>query len=90
MRCGYAHLKQMYQSQMKSRRQTAVESIQEFEVEDMARFAYKTALENIMEWLTVQTLVDRIRDQNLARPRTLMTTLATVPEFKAIKKSSRE
>lgn len=80
---------------MKSRRQTAVESIQEFAVEDVARVVYKTALENIMKWLTVQTLVNIIRNQKicvlrLVRLRTLMTTLATVPEFEATKEASRE
>lgn len=78
MRYGHAHLEQMYQSQMKNRRQKTLASLQEFEV-DVVCFA----------WLLYS--VDDVRDDEtrralrLARPMTLTDAPFTATKFEAAK-----
>ncbi|KAJ8936966.1 hypothetical protein NQ318_015629 [Aromia moschata] len=90
IRYRHKYLRQVYQSQIKSRQQRSNESLQEYEA-DIERLAPKEFLEQI----GIQTFIDGLLDTEmqqalrLGRHTTISDALIAALEFKAAKEASR-
>ncbi|UYV63390.1 hypothetical protein LAZ67_2003939, partial [Cordylochernes scorpioides] len=69
LRCGEQHLRQVYQAQLKLRRQKVGESLQGFEadVKRLCHLAYPGAPIDFLDQLAAQTFIDGIRDVEVQR-----------------------
>ncbi|UYV76783.1 hypothetical protein LAZ67_14002011 [Cordylochernes scorpioides] len=69
LRYGEQHLRQVYQAQLKLRRQNVGESLQWFEadVKRLCHLAYPGAAINFLDQLAAQTFIDGIRDVEVQR-----------------------
>ncbi|KAJ8957183.1 hypothetical protein NQ318_007745 [Aromia moschata] len=94
---GHKYLRQVYQSQIKSRQQRINESLQEYEadVERLVHLAYPQAPKEFLEQIGIQTFIDGLVDTEmqqalrLGRHTTISDALIAALEFKAAKEASR-
>ncbi|KAJ8961579.1 hypothetical protein NQ318_014831 [Aromia moschata] len=97
MRYGHKYLRQVYQSQIKSRQQRSNESLQEYEadIERLVHLAYPQAPKEFLEQIGIQTFIDVLvdtemqQDLRLERHTTISDALVAALEFKAAKEASR-
>lgn len=97
MRYGEAHLQQVYQAQLKSRRQRTDESLQQLEadVARMVNLAYPSAPIEFREQIAISCFVDAVRDWEtsqalrLARHKNLPEALAHALVFEAATQTAR-
>ncbi|KAJ8943519.1 hypothetical protein NQ318_023029, partial [Aromia moschata] len=97
IRYGHKYLRQVYQSQIKSRQQRSNESLQEYEadIERLVHLAYPQAPKEFLEQIGIQTFIDGLVDtemQQALRPgrhTTISDALVAALEFKAAKEASR-
>ncbi|KAJ8955239.1 hypothetical protein NQ318_000265 [Aromia moschata] len=97
IRYGHKYLRQIYQSQIKSRQQRSNESFQEYEadVERLVHLAYPQAPKEFLEQIGIQTFIDGLVDTEmqqalrLGRHTTVSNALVAALEFKAAKEASR-
>ncbi|KAJ8939774.1 hypothetical protein NQ318_023349 [Aromia moschata] len=97
IRYGHKYLRQVYQSQIKSRQQRSNESLQEYEadVERLVHLAYPQAPKEFLEQIGIQTFIDGLVDTEmqqalrLGRHTTISDALIAALEFKAAKEASR-
>ncbi|KAJ8957234.1 hypothetical protein NQ318_007798 [Aromia moschata] len=97
MRDGHKYLRQVYQSQIKSRQQRSNESLQEYEadIERLVHLAYPQALKEFLEQIGIQTFIDGLVDiemqqaLRIGRHTTISDALIAALEFKAAKEASR-
>ncbi|KAJ8936888.1 hypothetical protein NQ318_010915 [Aromia moschata] len=94
---GHKYLRQVYQSQIKSRQQRSNESLQEYEadIERLIHLAYPQAPKEFLEQIGIQTFIDGLVDTEmqqalrLGRHITISDALIAALEFKAAKEASR-
>ncbi|KAJ8935597.1 hypothetical protein NQ318_000637 [Aromia moschata] len=94
---GHKYLRQVYQSQIKSRQQRSNESLQEYEadIERLIHLAYPQAPKEFLEQIGIQTFIDGLVDTEmqqalrLGRHTTISDALIAALEFKAAKEASR-
>ncbi|KAJ8952419.1 hypothetical protein NQ318_014511, partial [Aromia moschata] len=94
---GHKYLRQVYQSQIKSRQQRTNESLQEYEadIERLIHLAYLQAPKEFLEQIGIQTFIDGLLDTEmqqalrLGRHTTISDVLVAALEFKAAKEASR-
>ncbi|KAJ8952779.1 hypothetical protein NQ318_008096, partial [Aromia moschata] len=97
IRYGHKYLRQVYQSQIKSRQQRSNESLQEYEadIERLVHLAYPQAPKEFLEQIGIQTFIDGLVDTEmqqalrLGRHATISDALIAALEFKAAKEASR-
>ncbi|KAJ8962742.1 hypothetical protein NQ318_001140, partial [Aromia moschata] len=97
IRYGHKYLRQVYQSQIKSRQQRSNESLQEYEadIERLIHLAYPRAPKEFLEQIGIQTFIDGLVDTEmqqalrLGRHATISDALIAALEFKAAKEASR-
>ncbi|KAJ8946359.1 hypothetical protein NQ318_010124 [Aromia moschata] len=97
IRYGHKYLRQVYQSQIKSRQQRTNESLQEYEadIERLIHLAYPQAPKEFLEQISIQTFIDGLVDTEmqqalrLGRHTTICDALIAALEFKAAKEASR-
>ncbi|KAJ8952837.1 hypothetical protein NQ318_008158 [Aromia moschata] len=97
IRYGHKYLRQVYQSQIKSRQQRSNESLQEYEadIERLIHLAYPQAPKEFLEQIGIQTFIDGLLDTEmqqalrLGRHTTISDALIAALEFKAAKEASR-
>ncbi|KAJ8935361.1 hypothetical protein NQ318_021627 [Aromia moschata] len=97
IRYGHKYLRQVYQSQIKSRQQRSNESLQEYEadIERLVHLAYPQAPKEFLEQISIQTFIDGLLDTKmqqalrLGRHTTISDALVAALEFKAAKEASR-
>ncbi|KAJ8935725.1 hypothetical protein NQ318_010575 [Aromia moschata] len=97
IRYGHKYLRQVYQSQIKSRQQRTNESLQEYEadIERLIHLAYPQAPKEFLEQIGIQTFIDGLVDTEmqqalrLGRHATISDALIAALEFKAAKEASR-
>ncbi|KAJ8954406.1 hypothetical protein NQ318_011080 [Aromia moschata] len=97
IRYGHKYLRQVYQSQIKSRQQRTNESLQEYEadIERLVHLAYPQAPKEFLEQIGIQTFIDGLLDTEmqqalrLGRHTTICDALIAALEFKAAKEASR-
>ncbi|KAJ8945548.1 hypothetical protein NQ318_020394 [Aromia moschata] len=97
IRYGHKYLRQVYQSQIKSRQQRSNESLQEYEadIERLIHLAYPQAPKEFLEQIGIQTFIDGLVDTEmqqalrLGRHTTISDALIAALEFKAAKEASR-
>ncbi|KAJ8945976.1 hypothetical protein NQ318_017092 [Aromia moschata] len=97
IRYGHKYLRQVYQSQIKSRQQRSNESLQEYEadIERLIHLAYPQAPKEFLEQIGIQTFIDGLVDTEmqqalrLGRHTTICDALIAALEFKAAKEASR-
>ncbi|KAJ8943097.1 hypothetical protein NQ318_009171 [Aromia moschata] len=97
IRYGHKYLRQVYQSQIKSRQQRSNESLQEYEadVERLVHLAYPQTPKEFFEQIGIQTFIDGLVDiemqqaLRLGRHNTISDALVAALEFKAAKEASR-
>ncbi|KAJ8948858.1 hypothetical protein NQ318_013511, partial [Aromia moschata] len=97
IRYGHKYLRQVYQSQIKSRQQRSNESLQEYEadIERLIHLAYPQAPKEFIEQIGIQTFIDGLVDTEmqqalrLGRHTTISDALVAALEFKAAKEASR-
>ncbi|KAJ8951976.1 hypothetical protein NQ318_010720, partial [Aromia moschata] len=97
IRYGHKYLRQVYQSQIKSRQQRSNESFQEYEadIERLIHLAYPQAPKEFLEQIGIQTFIDGLVDTEmqqalrLGRHTTISDALIAALEFKAAKEASR-
>ncbi|KAJ8956833.1 hypothetical protein NQ318_014247 [Aromia moschata] len=97
IRYGHKYLRQVYQSQIKSRQQRTNESLQEYEadIERLIHLAYPQAPKEFLEQIGIQTFIDGLLDTEmqqalrLGRHTTISDVLVAALEFKAAKEASR-
>ncbi|KAJ8962270.1 hypothetical protein NQ318_018249 [Aromia moschata] len=97
IRYGHKYLRQVYQSQIKSRQQRSNESLQEYEadIERLIHLAYPQAPKEFLEQIGIQTFIDGLVDiemqqaLRLGRHTTISDALVAALEFKAAKEASR-
>ncbi|KAJ8952765.1 hypothetical protein NQ318_008081 [Aromia moschata] len=97
IRYGHKYLRQVYQSQIKSRQQRTNESLQEYEadIERLIHLAYPQAPKEFLEQIGIQTFIDGLLDTEmqqallLGRHATISDALIAALEFKAAKEASR-
>ena len=97
MRYGRGHLKQVYRSQLKARRQRSNESLTEFEfdVSRLSRLAWPDVDQDTLEQLTVDAFLDGLQDREvkvqvtLSRPTKIVEALARALDMEAVKTSCR-
>ncbi|KAJ8946169.1 hypothetical protein NQ318_004422 [Aromia moschata] len=97
IRYGHKYLRQVYQSQIKSRQQRSNESLQEYEadIERLIHLAYPQAPKEFLEQIGIQTFIDGLLDSEmqqalrLGRHATISDALIAALEFKAAKEASR-
>ncbi|KAJ8954293.1 hypothetical protein NQ318_005876 [Aromia moschata] len=97
IRYGHKYLRQVYQSQIKSRQQRSNESLQEYEadIERLVHLAYPQAPKEFLEQIGIQTFIDGLVDTEmqqalrLGRHTTICDALIAALEFKAAKEASR-
>ncbi|KAJ8938052.1 hypothetical protein NQ318_013960 [Aromia moschata] len=97
IRYGHKYLRQVYQSQIKSRQQRSNESLQEYEadIERLIHLAYPQAPKEFLEQIGIQTFIDGLVDTEmqqalrLGRHTTISDSLIAALEFKAAKEASR-
>ncbi|KAJ8947745.1 hypothetical protein NQ318_018007 [Aromia moschata] len=97
IRYGHKYLRQVYQSQIKSRQQRSNESLQEYEadIERLVHLAYPQAPKEFLEQIGIQTFIDGLVDTEmqqalrLGRHTTISDALVAALEFKAAKEASR-
>ncbi|KAJ8956618.1 hypothetical protein NQ318_013971 [Aromia moschata] len=97
VRYGHKYLRQVYQSQIKSRQQRSNESLQEYEadIERLIHLAYPQAPKEFLEQIGIQTFIDGLVDTEmqqalrLGRHATISDALIAALEFKAAKEASR-
>ncbi|KAJ8940293.1 hypothetical protein NQ318_000115 [Aromia moschata] len=97
IRYGHKYLRQVYQSQIKSRQQRTNESLQEYEadIECLIHLAYPQAPKEFLEQIGIQTFIDGLLDTEmqqalrLGRHTTISDVLVAALEFKAAKEASR-
>ncbi|KAJ8962236.1 hypothetical protein NQ318_018208 [Aromia moschata] len=97
IRYGHKYLRQVYQSQIKSRQQRSNESLQEYEadIERLIHLAYPQALKEFLEQTGIQTFIDGLVDTEmqqalrLGRHTTISDAFIAALEFKAAKEASR-
>ncbi|KAJ8936846.1 hypothetical protein NQ318_000583 [Aromia moschata] len=97
IRYGHKYLRQVYQSQIKSRQQRSNESLQEYEadIERLIHLAYPQAPKEFLEQIGIQTFIDGLVDTEmqqalgLGRHATISDALIAALEFKAAKEASR-
>ncbi|KAJ8952788.1 hypothetical protein NQ318_008105 [Aromia moschata] len=97
IRYGHKYLRQVYQSQIKSRQQRSNESLQEYEadIERLIHLAYPQAPKEFLEQIGIQTFIDGLLDTEmqqalrLGRHATISDALIAALEFKAAKEASR-
>ncbi|KAJ8936421.1 hypothetical protein NQ318_014859 [Aromia moschata] len=97
IRYGHKYLRQVYQSQIKSRQQRTNESLQEYEadIERLVHLAYPQAPKEFFEQIGIQTFIDGLLDTEmqqalrLGRHTTICDALIAALEFKAAKEASR-
>ncbi|KAJ8942120.1 hypothetical protein NQ318_000715 [Aromia moschata] len=97
IRYGHKYLRQVYQSQIKSRQQRSNESLQEYEadIERLIHLAYPQAPKEFLEQIGIQTFIDGLVDTEmqqalrLGRHTTISDALVAALEFKAAKEASR-
>ncbi|KAJ8936232.1 hypothetical protein NQ318_010647 [Aromia moschata] len=97
IRYGHKHLRQVYQSQIKSRQQRSNESLQEYEadIERLIHLAYPQAPKEFLEQIGIQTFIDGLVDTEMQQALRLgrhghdQDALIAVLEFKAAKEASR-
>ncbi|KAJ8943248.1 hypothetical protein NQ318_009939 [Aromia moschata] len=97
IRYGHKYLRQVYQSQIKSRQQRSNESLQEYEadIERLIHLAYPQAPKEFLEQIGIQTFIDGLLDSEmqqalrLGRHTTISDALIAALEFKAAKEASR-
>ncbi|KAJ8958720.1 hypothetical protein NQ318_016448 [Aromia moschata] len=97
IRYGHKYLRQVYQSQIKSRQQRTNESLQEYEadIERLIHLAYPQAPKEFLEQIVIQTFIDGLVDTEmqqalrLGRHTTISDALIAALEFKAAKEASR-
>ncbi|KAJ8937184.1 hypothetical protein NQ318_017033 [Aromia moschata] len=93
IRYGHKYLRQVYQSQIKSRQQRSNESFQEYEtdIERLVHLAYPQAPKEFLEQNGIQTSTDGVLDTEmqqalrLGRHATISNVLVAALEFKAAK-----
>ncbi|KAJ8933863.1 hypothetical protein NQ318_019388 [Aromia moschata] len=96
IRYGHKYLRQVYQSQIKSRQQRTNESLQEYEadIERLIHLAYPQAPKEFLDQIGIQTFIDGLLDTEmqqalrLGRHTTISDVLVAVLEFKAAKEAS--
>lgn len=96
-RYGSTHLRQVHHIELKNRTQKAGESLQEFEmvIARLARKAYPSLPDGVLEELAREAFVDGLRDVEtkqalrLSKSRTLVDSLAQALEFEAVKRASK-
>ncbi|KAJ8932525.1 hypothetical protein NQ318_012846 [Aromia moschata] len=96
IRYGHKYLRQVYQSQIKSRQQRSNESLQEYEadIERLIHLAYPQAPKEFLEQIGIQTFIDGLVDTEmqqalrLGRHTTISDVLVAALEFKAAKEAS--
>ncbi|KAJ8948524.1 hypothetical protein NQ318_000064, partial [Aromia moschata] len=97
IRYGHKYLRQVYQSQIKSRQQRTNESLQEYEadIERLIHLAYPQAPKEFLEQIGIQTFIDGLVDTEmqqalrLGRHTTICDALIAALEIKAAKEASR-
>ncbi|KAJ8936913.1 hypothetical protein NQ318_010940 [Aromia moschata] len=97
IRYGHKYLRQVYQSQIKSRQQRTNESLQEYEadIERLVHLAYPQAPKEFLEQIGIQTFIDGLLDTEmqqalrLGRHTMICDALIAALEFKAAKEASR-
>ncbi|KAJ8954556.1 hypothetical protein NQ318_000790, partial [Aromia moschata] len=97
IRYGHKYLRQVYQSQIKSRQQRSNESLQEYEtdIERLIHLAYPQAPKEFLEQIGIQTFIDGLVDTEmqqalrLGRHTTISDARIAALEFKAAKEASR-
>ncbi|KAJ8937677.1 hypothetical protein NQ318_002347 [Aromia moschata] len=97
IRYGHKYLRQVYQSQIKSRQQRTNESLQEYEadIERLIHLAYPQAPKEFLEQIGIQTFIVGLLDTEmqqalrLGRHTTISDVLVAALEFKAAKEASR-
>ncbi|KAJ8933461.1 hypothetical protein NQ318_011284 [Aromia moschata] len=95
IRYGYKYLRQVYQSQIKSRQQKTNQSLQEYEadIERLVHLAYPQAPKEFLEQIGIQTFIDGLLDTEmqqalrLGRHTTISDALIAALEFKAVKEA---
>ncbi|KAJ8942552.1 hypothetical protein NQ318_021954 [Aromia moschata] len=93
IRYGHKYIRQVYQSQIKSRQQRSNESLQEYEadIERLIHLAYPQAPKEFLEQIGIQTFIDGLVDTEmqqalrLGRHTTISDALIAALEFKAAK-----
>ncbi|KAJ8947968.1 hypothetical protein NQ318_021066 [Aromia moschata] len=96
IRYGHKYLRQVYQSQIKSKQQRSNESLQEYEadIERLVHLAYPRAPKQFIEQIGIQTFIDGLVDTEmqqalrLGRHTTISDALIAALEFKAAKEAS--
>ncbi|XP_050308050.1 trichohyalin-like [Anthonomus grandis grandis] len=97
MRYGEAHLQQVYQAQLKSRRQQPEEGLQQFEA-DVARLvnlAYPSAPTEFREQISINCFIDGVRDPDtnhalrMAHHKSISEALAHGLEYEAAFQATR-
>ncbi|KAJ8948861.1 hypothetical protein NQ318_013514 [Aromia moschata] len=94
---GHKYLRQVYQSQIKSRQQKSNESLQEYEadIERLIHLANPQAPKEFLEQIGIQTFIDGLVDfemqqaLRLGRHTTISDALVAALEFKDAKEASR-
>ncbi|KAJ8952818.1 hypothetical protein NQ318_008139 [Aromia moschata] len=97
IRYGHKYLRQVYQSQIKSRQQKSNESFQEYEadIDRLVHLAYPHAPKEFLEQIGIQTFINGLldtemqQDLRLGRHTTISDALIAAMEFKAAKEASR-
>ncbi|KAJ8949855.1 hypothetical protein NQ318_010489 [Aromia moschata] len=91
IRYGHKYIRQVYQSQIKSRQQRSNESLQEYEadIERLVHLAYPQAPKEFLEQIGIQTFIDGLQALRLGRHTTISDALVAALEFKAAKEASR-
>ncbi|KAJ8956467.1 hypothetical protein NQ318_010781 [Aromia moschata] len=97
IRYGHKYLRQVYQSQIKSKQQRSNESLQEYEadIERLVHLAYTQAPKEFLKQIGIQTFIDGLLDTEmqqalrLGRHTTISDVLVAALEFKAAKEASR-
>ncbi|KAJ8944636.1 hypothetical protein NQ318_004723 [Aromia moschata] len=90
IRYGHKYLRQVYQSQIKSRQQRTNESLQEYEadIERLIHLAYPQAPKEFLEQIDIQAFIDGLVDTEMQHT-TICDALIDALEFKAAKEASR-
>ncbi|KAJ8952775.1 hypothetical protein NQ318_008092 [Aromia moschata] len=96
---GHKYLRQLYQSQIKSRQQRSNESLQEYEadIEQLVHLAYPQAPKDFLEQISIHTFIDELVDTEMQQALRLgrhtqvrvSDALVAALEFKAAKEASR-
>ncbi|KAJ8952345.1 hypothetical protein NQ318_017239 [Aromia moschata] len=97
IRYGHKYLRQVYQSQIKSRQKRSNESLQEYEdgILRLIHLAYPQAPKEFLEQIDIQTFIDGLVDTEmqqtlrLGRHTTISDALVADLDFKAAKEASR-